>query len=306
MNKTTTISIIIFISLILVLGSVLYLKANNNNNSHINTTSSISQSNNSIQNTDSNKLVAQIVASQGKFISNLFPTNKTFEFTSRFVDIYAPLGAIDPIANPNGDKNINVIQNVSAGFFGTKYGFTSEKVKDLVTFSLNYGLKDFKFTEYFKENNSTLNKINSDFNHMDNIDIIAYWSSGMTRVNNIFYDKVQGNIWQLTDINNSYYNFDNIKVYDIDTGAEKIPELNKLDSNKIGILMKNMSSVYLTTIYRCNDKNIYIIGGMVDNAYGFIEGAESAEEINCGLLKGRFKVIKDVKLDGNWRFWVGN
>jgi len=87
-----------------------------------------------------------------------------------------------------------------------------------------------------------------------------------------------------------------------------LPEGDKI-LQRNSFVMKNVSKAMtassINAVYKCADVIIVILGGVTNNAFGYIHGADSAEEVNCGLLTDRFEIIKDEKMDTNWRYWIG-
>lgn len=64
-----------------------------------------------------------------------------------------------------------------------------------------------------------------------------------------------------------------------------------------------MAKMKIQSVYKCEDKVIVVVDGLSDNAFGYIYNTKSGSDVNCGVLKGRFRVYKDEVITDKWRFW---
>lgn len=216
-------------------------------------------------------------------------------------DLMAPLGALDPIANPDSVKHVPDVINYMLGVYAKKFGIPEKDVLHVQQSPFRYANK-FKEKEYFDVNKSTLNSVAKTFETSDDLEILGYWATSVFRINHLFGDIEKSFTWELLKSNKPFFeyrNFSNephIKTKDIvGVAIEKyMPTLGKI------------SDIEIESVYKCEDKIIFILAGTADNALGYIYNASSTNEINCGYLKDRFNLLADKVMDDKWRYWVAN
>ncbi len=248
----------------------------------------------------------EIIESQDMFIDELiYEDMSEAEIESRLLDLISPLGPLDPLAKEKGSGYISASQNMSFGYFFSKYGFTQERTLELVELPLNYARNDFDEELYFNENQQLLNEINSEISDIEEIEILAYWSSGLNRVNNIFSDGEQDIMWKLNEPEGLFYDFAKVEVYNLVDAVNTMPEFDDFDYGALQPIKNDMASINVSVIYKCRSNIIYILGATADNGFGYIYGADEAENVNCCLLSERFEIIESKEMDDDWIFWIG-
>lgn len=217
---------------------------------------------------------------------------------SRFLDLMAPLGVLDPYATESSSrKDAAALMNQMFGWYGTKYGLSEDRILELVERPLSYAMVNFDVDDYFKQNKSILDDIYSRVNSDANLKILAFWSSGIERVNDTFNAEV--GFWKQDKTSGDFIDLSNVKFADSNTQTESLT-----DSIATLATIQKMADINVTIAYKCSGRTILIMGATADNASGFIRNG-NASDVNCGLLASRFDIIKELKLDGDWTFWVG-
>lgn len=258
--------------------------------------------------------IQPLLAGHTKLVKKLMGNLTGFKKESRFLDLFAPLGPLDPYADETGASPAEIgltvpIQNIELGYFAAMLEFPESEAGELAESPLKFALEKFDYADYFKQNHQKLTLLQTTVESMPDLKIIGFWSSGLNRINNVFGDYEHKLMWKLEKRNGSFYDFDSVTVHSINEDRSILSQdtisTRGLDWEKTDLLLTELPKINVTTIYVCGSKTIYILGATADNGFGFIHGADSAEEVNCGYLRDRFEIIKDEKLDDKWRFWIG-
>ncbi len=216
-----------------------------------------------------------------------------------FFDLMAPLGALDPIANPKKTPYVREIVNFLFGRYSRDFGIPANDVQPLVEAPLRYA-SSFNEKEYFKKYKSQLETYASTFENDSKLEILSYWATSIHRVNNYFGDADRAFGWEVIQNDTPFYEYKNISKESVNDSIRNITVQKYVD------LVNQLYDIEIESIYKCNNHLIFIISGTSNNALGLIYNSTASDGINCGLLEGRFKVIKDLKLDDKWRYWVAN
>ncbi len=220
------------------------------------------------------------------------------EITQVFIDLMAPLGPLNPIYK-EGNENDTKLINFLFGAYGAQLAISESDVIDLAKVPLILA-RGFSESKFFTVSRNDLNKLKDSFLADSETKTIGIWHSSIYRINDYFGDPKRKIYWQ-EESEGRYVTYSNIATDEAKLSQEHINLLQK-NIEKI----EGMKKMYISTLYKCNGKLILIFSGTSNNAFGLIYGASSSKEINCGVLKGRFRIIKDTKLDDQWRFWVAN
>ena len=216
-----------------------------------------------------------------------------------FFDLMAPLGALDPIANPKKTPYVRQIVNFLFGKYSKEFGIPVNDVQPLVEAPLRYA-STFNEKDYFRKYKSQLETYASTFENDNNLEILSYWATSIHRVNNYFGDADRTFVWDVEKNESPFYEYKNIFKESVSDSIRNITIQKYIN------LVNQLYDIEIESIYKCNNHVIFIISGTSNNALGLIYNSTLSDEINCGLLEGRFKVIKDLKLDDKWRYWVAN
>ncbi len=216
-----------------------------------------------------------------------------------FFDLMAPLGALDPIANPQKTPYARQIVNFLFGKYAKQFGISEIDVQPLVEAPLRYA-SNFDEIQYFKKYKSQLDIFAVTFENDNKLNILSYWATSLYRVNNYFGDADRAFAWEVVQNETPFYEYKDISK---ESGNATT---RNLTIEKYQNLVNQLYDIEIESIYKCDDKIIFIIAGTSNNALGLIYNSTTANEINCGVLGGRFKLIKETKLDNKWRYWVAN
>lgn len=243
-----------------------------------------------------------IISSQQEIVNSYIDLNLPLKRKIEVLfDLMAPLGVLDPIANPNSVEYVPDTLNYMFGVYSKKFGIPEENVVGLQASVFRYA-NQFNEREYFEENKDALNSVAKTFETSDDLEVLGYWATSTYRINHLFGDIEKAFTWEAVKTEKPFFEYKNftnnpnIQTKDI-TGVpiEKyMPTLGKI------------SDIEMESVYECEDKIIFILAGTSDNALGYIYNSSSTNEVNCGYLKGRFNLLADKPIDDKWRFWVAN
>lgn len=243
---------------------------------------------------------SSVISNQSQIVELYLQANLNAEQKRAiFFDLMAPLGALDPIANPNKTPYVRQIVNFLFGKYSREFGIPVNDVQSLVEAPLRYA-STFNEKEYFRKYNNQLETYVSTFENDSDLQILSYWATSLHRVNNYFGDADRAFVWDVEKNESPFYEYKNISKESVSDSIRNITVQKYVD------LVNQLYNIEIESIYKCNNRLIFIISGTSNNALGLIYNSTSSDEINCGLLEGRFKVIKDLKLDDKWRYWVAN
>lgn len=234
-----------------------------------------------------------------KFYSNLkvSPDQKA----KSLLALMAPLGVLDPIANPSKISEKDALLNYIFGAYSKEFGIPEEDVVKLAAISLTYA-NTFNEDEFFAENSEYLSNLVVLLSSYPELHVMGYWPNYTYRINNYFGDANLNLLWEVEDDGGLFYSYK-----EIHTASTSAPLIERRYAIKdYGPLTQVMAALSVETIYKCEDKTILVINGVVDNAFGLIYNAKSAESVNCGLFEDRFNIIYDKPLSNKWRYWVAN
>jgi len=253
-------------------------------------------------------LLNTLITNQKLYADRLLVASEEIPIESRLSDLLAPLGAFDPIASNNGDEIQITTFTTMFGYYAASVDISKDKTMFIVESPLRFAIEDFDYKDYYKINSKKLTNLDNAMNSLDDVEVLGSWTSGMARVNNVFFDFEQGIAWVLIPGDDGLYGYKNVEFIDDDNKLMdnfSMQSLRLKDFDGTVKLLVDMYDISISTVYKCSGKTIYIIGSIGDNGFGFIKGANSAEEVNCGLLSNRFEIITDEELEDGWRFWIG-
>jgi len=249
-----------------------------------------------------------ILKSHAPIVEKLMEGLEGEKRVSRYMDLFSPLGVLDINADENGNgKVLPKVENIEFGYFFNMTKYTDEELEKVATSPLSFASTKFNQKDYFLINKEDLITLRETTAGMQSLKVIGLWSSGLRRINDVFIDYEKKLIWKLPRKGVSY-DFDTITMHsalDITANNPDMAELQGIDLNKITLLFDTMQSLSVSTIYKCKDVTIFILGGVINNAFGFVYNAKSASEVNCGLLENKFEIVKDEAMDTEWRYWIG-
>jgi hypothetical protein len=219
-----------------------------------------------------------------------------------FYDLMSPLGALDPFAANLQSVPVKKIVNFLFGYYGKKFGIAEKRVLNIAQSTITFGLNVYDPVTEFTQNKSHFESISKKMQADSQIQLIGSWAIAVFRVNNYFGDINRNLVWEIKSSNGSFYNYSTIQTTKVQT----------LESQKASQLLNRYKSLYdetanlsIHTAYFCNGRTIIIMGGTSNNAFGYIHNATNKDDVNCGLLQNRFRIVKYLPLDSNWHYWVG-
>src|SRR3989344_997092 len=246
-----------------------------------------------------------ILNSQEKMVDALMANQHGIDKEWRFFDLMAPLGVLDPYASENSSrKDGAALMNQLFGYYGSKYEISESRIFELVELPLSYATQNFDVDDYFKQNQSKLNDIQSLVDARPDLKILAYWTSGVGRVNETFNAEI--GFWKQDGVSGGFIDLSNVSVATTNQETQKVyntSSIAKLDPQETVGIVDKMASINVTIVYKCAGKTIYIMGSTADNASGFLRNGTVASDVNCGLLANRFEIVKEKQLDNDWIFW---
>jgi len=216
-----------------------------------------------------------------------------------FFDLMAPLGALDPIADPKKTPHVRQTVNFQFGNYAKKFGISEVEVQPLVEAPLRYA-STFDERVYFEKYKKRLETFASAFENDRDLEVISYWASSIYRVNNYFGDADRAFGWEVIKNKGPFYEYENLAKETL-TASTRTLTIEKYKN-----LVNQLYDSEIESIYKCNDKLIFIISGTSNNANGLIYNSTKSNEVNCGLLEGRFNIIKEIQLNDKWKYWIGN
>lgn len=214
-----------------------------------------------------------------------------------FYELMGPLGGLDPIASPSALPDIHATINYLYGVNFNNFNFPKDEVLYSVTAPIRHE-QNFNVVGFFNKNKITLSALASVFNNDTELNALSLGYSTNYKINNYFGDDIRNYYWVIyLDPNTSpYYSY---RV--LSKNNKEIISLRK----KYDPIFKALDILKLQTIYKCEDKVIFIVDGLADNAFGYIYNSKDSNEVNCGALN-RFRIKKDIYLNEKWRFWSAN
>ena len=226
------------------------------------------------------------------------------EKVALFYDLMSPLGAFDPFAQNLESVPVKDITNFLYGAYGKKFGLDEQTVLNLPKIATSFGTDSYDPKIEFTPNMDKYESISKQMESNDEIKLIGSWVISVYRVNNYFGDIKRNFIWEINSNNESPF-FTYSPVQDVTKDFAGSKERLALQT-KYKKLYKETVDLSIHTAYFCNGKTIIIIGGTANNAIGYIHNATSKDDVNCGLLHDRFRIIKFIQIAPNWNYWVGN
>lgn len=214
-----------------------------------------------------------------------------------FYELMEPLGGLDPIAKPEEIKDIHATVNFLFGLYYENFGF-SEPAGYAATAPIRHKA-DFEEVTFFKENKQTLELLVDSIEYDNLLSVLSWGYSTNYRINEYFGDDIRNFYWKINTDNSPFYSPEIIK-----SDSEEYQTLVSLKKD-YGTLIDKMAEMKIQSIYKCDDKVIVIVDGVADNAFGYIYNAQTGSDVNCGVLKGRFRIDKyiDKPITDKWRFW---
>ncbi len=289
---------LIFLVILIVLGSIGVRKFSNHNQS-----SALKE--NPTRQPDQSELIVKILKSQAKLAKELTLTNasKSIEI-SRSAALVAPFGPLNPVASAETSNGSGVIVNIINGYHCAREGIPKANCDKIYVAPLVDGQNaQASIEKTLATQQKALTDLADSFIKQPQLVVIADWPSGLSRYNEYFVDRKQNLGWTLP-ISDGYYDYDQLKL---ERDAAQInKQLTKIvDPAAAHQLTSSMQQLNIQTLYKCNDQVIIMISATTDNGYGWVYSPNTPKSPNCGVLEGRFEVVIDQLVDPHWRFWVG-
>lgn len=242
--------------------------------------------------------------------SNLVPKELGIQ---KLHDYLAILGVLDPYADKKNEfgldpegRAVGKLHNILAGYYEAKLGSTGSEIHAYIEQFLE-GAMQFEEKKYFGDMKDKLEQLRKVFEGNSKLEIVALWPSGIGRINDIFSD---GETAFMFPADGLWYDFSHkVSSEDVE-GSKKLNDIimqfghTKEQKAAIHESLLFMKQLDADTVYRCDNKLFVILKSYINNAFGFVYGAQSKESLHCGLLRGRFDVLKFSELSDGWSFFV--
>lgn len=238
------------------------------------------------------------ILTRQKSIRNFYTSQPLDEQTKAmvFYELMGPLGGLDPIEKPAEIKDVHATVNFLFGAYFGVFHFPTDEAGYAATAPIR-NESDFDEKDFFNKNKSTLEQLAETFENDNNLHILNWGYSTNYRINDYFGDDVRKFYWKISTDTSPFYSYEVVQPDSKD--YEALVSLKK----EYGMLINKMAGMKIQSVYTCDDKVIIIVDGLSDNAFGYIYNAQSASEVNCGVLKGRFRIYSDEVIADKWRFW---
>lgn len=215
-----------------------------------------------------------------------------------FYELMGPLGALDPIAKPETISDNHALVNYIYGYNFRAFDFPEEEAGYSATapirYESNFDEQGF-YNDYKKQLNSLVETVQTD----EDLEILGLGYTGIYRINNYFGDPERDFYWKLVQNDSPFYSYETLN----ETTPDEY-EKNKELKDTYNALLGQLAILQVQSVYECEGKVIVTVDALADNGFGYIYNATSGEEVNCGLLTNRFRIVKDTPIDDKWRFWA--
>lgn len=215
-------------------------------------------------------------------------------------DLTSPFGVFDPISDPGLIPRADELVNFLFGYYGKELGMSEQEVFIIIDKLFAYA-NSFDEKKYFTRHQKTFEDVADTF-PLENVKIIGVWATSIMRVDNYFLDLERKFTWDLIASGSGLYSYDILP--ERTTDRERVETRNNT-FYKYEELMGEMYTAGIESIYTCGDSLIFILGGVTDNAFGYVY-RPGPNGVNCGVLKDRFNIIANKEVAQDWRFWVAN
>jgi hypothetical protein len=219
------------------------------------------------------------------------------------MNAFTPLGIFDPFQNPDDQVNVKGLSNFLLGYYARERRFNVplEHIQGMVNQTIYYGEVVFKAESFFADNQEQLANLVESMEFLDDVYVIADFGSGLSRYNNFYGDSRLSQYWHVPESEANFYGEITFLSNDTLPLARELTDV-VVRSEPVHQIMLDLD---IESVYVCDRKIIMIIAGIANNALGYVYNAKSAEEVNCGVLKDRFRISKAVTVGDNWIYWVG-
>lgn len=216
---------------------------------------------------------------------------------------FTPLGIFDPFQHPDDQVNVKGLSNFLLGYYAgeNRFNLPLEQVQGMINQTILYGEDVFEADSFYTENQEQLAKLVESMEFLEDISIIADFGSGLSRYNNSYGDSKLNQYWHVPESDDNFYGEITFLSNDTLPLAEELKDI-VVRSESIHQIMLDLD---IESVYQCDDKIILIIAGISNNAFGYIYNADSADEVNCGVLKDRFRISTEIPVGDDWIYWVG-
>ncbi len=216
---------------------------------------------------------------------------------------FTPLGIFDPFQNPDSEVNVKGLSNYLLGYYagGNRFDVALEEVQGMANQTIYYGEEVFEAESFYTKNQEQLTKLVESMKFLDDVYVVADFGSGLSRYNNFYGDSRLSQYWHVPESEANFYGEITFLSNDTLPLARELTDV-VVRSEPVHQIMLDLD---IESVYVCDRKIIMIIAGIANNALGYVYNAKSAEEVNCGVLKDRFRISKAVTVGDNWIYWVG-
>lgn len=218
-----------------------------------------------------------------------------------FMNLMTPLGVFDPFENPQKTVNVKALSNFLYGYRAKTFNLSSQESSFIVNATISYGEKTFDGSDFYQNNQSSLESIVKEMTDLQDIFLISDYGNMIIRINNYFSDVSKHKTWSLPIGSDNFYDYSQLNFELSQNDKDLLSSLTSKSQRLHQLMVDND----IETIYRCNEKMILIMAGSANNACGYVYNAQQPEEVNCGALSDRFRISKKIQVSDKWIYWAG-